>query len=266
MTITLTAIAHGDLCHGARWTVDDVDVLAARVARVALGQYRHVAQILEGLDVSPPATPQDYANDAKRKLRVAANGDPWHRDGWLFQVMSWITANQSKVAGAVLNTPHIYHAHKGFDGLQLQIGNDGRSIEAVVIFEDKATTDPRGTLRDDVWPAIAAFEDGQRVTELSHEATALLAAQQQTFPEIDVDEAIDQIVWLEARRYRVSITTGATHSADANRQKLFSGYDGHVTGGAERRRAETMHFDNLREWMTDFAARVEAKIDEAVNV
>ena len=39
---------HNDLCHGWEWEVADIDVLAERVARVALGQYRHVAQILEG--------------------------------------------------------------------------------------------------------------------------------------------------------------------------------------------------------------------------
>lgn len=266
MTITLTPILHEELCHGSRWTVDDIDVLATRVARVALGQYRHVAQILEGLNASPPTTRVEIAKDAKRKLQVAKNGDPWHRDGWLFQIISWITANQQKTPGTVLEPPHIFHAHKGFDGMQLEIAEDGTSIQAVIIFEDKATDNPRNTIRDDVWPAIAAFESGERVTELSHEATGLLEAHQRTFPDINVDDAIDRIVWQVARHYRVSITTGQTHQADADRERLFGGYENQANGPLIRRRAETMHFEDLRKWMADFAALVAHKIDEVANV
>jgi hypothetical protein len=266
MTITLTPIAHGNLCHGSRWIVEDVDLLAERVGRVALGQYRHVARILEGLEGTPPATSKEFARDAKSKLKVAKNHDPWQRDGWLFQVISWITANQVKTPGTVIEPPHIFHAHKGFDGMQLDIAGNGTSIEAIVIFEDKATIDPRSTIRRDVWKAISDFEAGERITELAHEATGLLEAHQHAFPNLNVDEAIDRIIWKEARRYRVSITTGKAHQADADRERLFGGYDDQAGGAIIRRRAETMHFDDLRVWMNDFAALVEKKIDEIVGV
>lgn len=266
MTISFTPIKHDELCEGSRWTINDKDELARLVARVALGQYRHVENILIDLDATIPAATHSFAEDAQRKLHVAKNGDPWHRDGWLFQVISWIAASQHKPVGTVIKAPHIFHAHKGFDGMQLQIANDGRTIEAVVIFEDKATTNPRSTLRDDVWPSLALFEAGYRVTELSHEATGLLEAHQRTFPDVDVDAAIDQIVWQQARRYRVSITIDSTHSSDVQRKKLFDGYDTNVVGSSERRTAETMHFDDLRAWMTDFATRVSMEIDEACNV
>ncbi len=266
MTISLTPIVHSKLCHGTRWTVDNRDVLAERVARVALGQYRHIAQILEGLDPTPPAGAKAFASDAKRKMQVASNGDPWHRDGWLFQIISWIAANQQKTKGSVLKPPHIFQAHKGFDGMQLDIASDDFSIQAVVIFEDKATTDARGTIRDEVWPAIAGLEAGERVTELLHEATGLLEAHQTSFPGINVDEAIDRIIWQEARRYRVSITTSDTHRDDADRARLFNGYDAKAAGSVERRRADTMHFDNLRVWMASFADLVTKKIEEVSGV
>jgi hypothetical protein len=157
-----------------------------------MGQYRHVAQILDGLSVQPPKGKADHAVNAIAKFQLAKNGDPWQRDGWVFQIISWIAANQQK-NGAVVAPPHIFHAHKGFDGLQLELSKDGKAITAVVIFEDKATEDPRGTIRDDVWPEIAKLENGERLAELTHEVTGLLERQQQAFPGLDVDDAIDRI-------------------------------------------------------------------------
>jgi hypothetical protein len=267
MSLKLTPVVHGELCHGARWDVHDIDLLAERVARVAMGQYRHVAQILEGLANEAPRTSKDHAADAKVKMKLAENGDPWQRDGWIFQVISWLAALQDQNKSSVTEAPHIFKAHKGFDGIQLELGDDLKSIVAVVIFEDKATQNPRDTIRDEVWPDIVALEEGKRVGELTSEATGLLAAQQSKFPGVDIDRAIDSIIWQEARRYRVSITTGATHFADDDRERLFGGFDAKAAGQRDRRRAETMHFDDLRKWMDDFVVLIGKKIDEvAANV
>jgi hypothetical protein len=102
MTLVLTQINHDDLCHGWQWVVDDIEVLAERVARVAMGEYRHIAQILAGLNISPPKTRADQAADAIKKMQVSANGDPWQRDGWIFQTISWIAAHQQKHEAARL--------------------------------------------------------------------------------------------------------------------------------------------------------------------
>src|SRR3546814_14149736 len=82
MTLTLTAIDHDELCHGWSWKIVDEDVLAESVARVALGQYRHVARILAGADVAGPATTADHIAGATKFLTVEAGKEPWHRDGW----------------------------------------------------------------------------------------------------------------------------------------------------------------------------------------
>ncbi|GLQ36788.1 hypothetical protein GCM10007908_04080 [Rhizobium albus] len=266
MTLTLTPIAHGELCHGSRWTVDDIDVLADRVARVAMGQYRHIASILEGLNVPAPKGSKEHAADAISKMQVSKNGDPWQRDGWLFQIISWIAASHQLQTGSILRPPHIFKAHKGFDGIQLEVSADGNTVIAIVVFEDKATDDPRKTIREDVWPGIAQLEAGERVTELTHEATGLLEAQQHRFPGLNVDEAIDKVFWQEARRYRLSISTGSIHQKDADRARLFVDYDSMAAGDKLRRRAETMHFDDLRPWMSDFSARVITRLKELGNV
>lgn len=265
MTLVLKQLDHDDLCHGWQWEVGDIDVLAERVARVALGQYRHVAQILEGLAGAAPTGTAHHAADALKKLKLAKNGDPWQRDGWLFQVISWIAANQTK-REATLAPPHIFHAHKGFDGMQVELSGDGKSITALVIFEDKATENARQTIKRNVWPDIVGLEAGERIAELTHEASAILERQQHQHPDLNIDDAIDRILWQQARRYRVSISIDDKHKAADDRRKLFKHYDSSADGDVARRRAETMHFDDLRQWMSDFAALVKAKIEAIANV
>lgn len=254
MTLTLTQIDHKGLCHGWGWTIEDEDALAERIARVALGQYRHVAKILAGAGVVGPSASADHAAAAIHLLTVNPGEDPWHRDGWIFQTISWIAAHQHG-HGTATRPPHILKAHKGFDGMQLELSNDGKSIIAVIVFEDKATDNARSTIRDDVWPGIAALDAGERVTELTHEISAMLEAQQRIAPDLDVDTAIANILWKDARRYRVSITIGDTHLKENARARLFKGFDTKAPGDVRRRRADTIYVPELRKWMDAFAQR-----------
>jgi len=254
MTLTLTQIDHAGLCHGWAWTIEDEQALAERVALVALGQYRHVAKILAEDSGAAPAVSMDHVSAAIRLLTVSPGEDPWHRDGWVFQTISWIAAHQ-KAGGAATRPPHIIKAHKGFDGMQIELSEGSKSVSAVIIFEDKATENARDTIRGDVWPGIEALEAGERVTELTHEVTAILEAQQRLDPNLNVDAAISNILWKDARRYRVSITVGNTHLKADARARLFKGFDISAPGAITRRRAETIYLPALREWMEAFSKR-----------
>jgi hypothetical protein len=260
MPLTLTPIDHDDLCHGWRWEVADEADLARKVAMVALGQYRHVAQILAGIDKKPLPTRKDAAAAAIDRLTVPAGGDPWHRDGWVFQTISWIAAHRTE-KGVVARAPHAIPAHKGFDGMQLRLDSTGTSVTAVVIFEDKATDKPRTTVRTEVWDGIRSLERGERMPELIQDATTILEAQQRHFPDLDVDAAIETILWEEVRHYRVSITTSETHAKDKPRKRLFKGFDKVAPGKSGRRRGDTMHFDDLRPWMEAFCQRTIEQIE-----
>jgi len=258
MTLSLTPIEHGELCHGWTWTVDDEDLLAERVARIVLGQYRHVAKILSGAGLPGPVANTEQANAAIKQLTLTEGADPWHRDGWLFQSISWIAAHQQPSA-ALTRLPHIRKADKGFDGMQLSLNAEGTMVTAVVIFEDKATDNARDTIRDDVWPGIIALEKGERLNELSQEVSGMLDARATADPLFDLDSAIADTLWHEVRRYRVSITVGDTHNSSTTRAGLFKGFDESAPGPAERRRADTIYLPAMRNWMTEFAGRV---IDE----
>ena len=57
MTLTLEKVISPDLCEGSEWVVADEDALAEHVARIALGQYRHVAKILLGEGATAAGVP-----------------------------------------------------------------------------------------------------------------------------------------------------------------------------------------------------------------
>lgn len=265
MTLTLVPINHGELCHGWAWIIDDEDVLAEHVARIVLGQYRHVAKILTGVGVPGPAANAEQANAAIKQLTLTEGDDPWQRDGWLFQAISWIAAHQPPSA-SLTRMPHIRKADKGFDGMQLELNEAGTAVISVVVFEDKATDNARDTIRDDVWPGIVALEKGERLNELSQEVSGMLDARASVDPEFDLDTAIANTLWKDARRYRVSITIGDTHKNAVARAKLFRGFDVSAPGDAARRRADTIYLPAMRSWMASFAARVIVKIEAITNV
>lgn len=184
MTLKLVPIDHGELCHGWAWFIDDEDALAEQVARIVLGQYRHVAKILSGAGVPGPAANAKQATAAIKQLTLVEGEYPWHRDGWLFQAISWIAAHQQPSA-SLTRMPHIRKADKGFDGMQLELNEAGTSVTAVVVFEDKATDKARDTIRDDVWPGIVALEKSERLNELSQEVSGMLDARAKLFKGFD---------------------------------------------------------------------------------
>lgn len=260
MPLTLTPVTHGKLCHGSRWVIANEDDLARKVAHIALGQSRHVAAILAKIEKKSPVTRTDTAEAAIKLLTVPEDKDPYHRDGWVFQAISWIAAYRND-SGAIVRAPHAILAHKGFDGIQLRLDVSNENVTAVVIFEDKATENPRSTITGDVWMGIRALERGERMPELIQETGAILEAHQRRFPELDIDLAVETILWEEVRRYRVAITVNDAHDEDSKREALFKGFDRVAPGSLRRRQAETMSIPDLRKWMKQFSAKVIRQIE-----
>lgn len=261
MTLSLRATDHDQLCHGWSWEIEDEEELVDQVARVTLGQYRHISRVLQGLAPRPPTTTGEHVADALDKLALDSDGSSSKRDGWLFQVISWIAAHANR-GDAIIRAPHIRKADHGFDGMQLEMSPDGSTISAVVIFEDKATTSPRSTVVKKVWPEVNKLEIGQRITELTHEATSMLEALHGSGTDFAIEEAVEKIIWKDARRYRISITVGDEHLDEKARRRLFKGYNDHVGGDVRRRRAETIFIPDMRDWMETFTDKVENRISE----
>ena len=253
MPITLTAFTVQKEWEGCTWSVHSVDELANAIAIIAVGQALHVANILYGADLAAKPTTKGAIKGAIKLL--TSSGNIVHRDGWMFQVMSWLAA-QLRTPGALMNTPHMIHAHKGLDGLQVSI-NGAEKVTAVVLFEDKATENPRWMVLNRVWPEFAEFETGENEHLVAAEVTLLLKGAGHSDPQ----QAVTDIMWKQTRRYRLSITD--EQSTDPSQAKLFKGYEKTVSGGVERRRAEVFEVIDLRKWM-DCLAKVAIKKAEAL--
>lgn len=243
MPITLTTFAVQKEWEGCTWSVPAVDTLADAIAIIAVGQAQHVATILHAAGIAPKPTTKGAVKGAIKLL--TSSGNIAHRDGWMFQVMSWLAA-QVRTPGALMNMPHMIHAHKGLDGLQIS-ADGNQQITAVVIFEDKATENPRTMVLKKVWPEFAQFETGENEHLVTAEVTQLLKVAGHSDPQ----QAVAEVMWKQVRRYRLSITD--EQSTDQSQAKLFKGYAIHVPGGVERRRAEIFEVTGLRKWMDDLA-------------
>lgn len=251
MPITLTAFTVQKEWEGCTWSVPYVDELANAIAIIAVGQALHVANILHVAGLAAKPTTKGAVRGAIKLL--TSSGNIAHRDGWMFQVMSWLAA-QWRTPGALMNTPHLIHAHKGLDGLQVSIDGAG-NVTAVVIFEDKATENPRSMVLNKVWPEFTEFETGQNEHLVAAEVTLLLKGAGHSDPQ----QAVADIMWKQVRRYRLSITD--EQSTDQSRAKLFKGYEKNIPGGMERRRAEVFEVIGLRTWMDDLAKAAIRKAD-----
>ena len=248
MPISFTPIDNGNRWAGYDWSIEDDEELAELVAYVALGQYRHVLRVLDETDCIAVAPTRSVLEGARQLLTVPSGADPFHRDGWLFQVVAWIAARIQNETSLVA-PPHMQHAEKGFDGLHVHIDEETRTVRTAVICEDKATTNPRQTIRDQVWTEFETLEAGKRDNQLAAQVSTLLESRR----DLDLDQAIRQVFWNQARAYRVSITVGDVHGDANGRRRLFEGYYETVSGDVSRRRAETLHLDDLRSWMDRIA-------------
>ncbi|AZF61729.1 hypothetical protein [Pseudomonas sp. LBUM920] len=257
MPISLEYYDHPTLCHGQVWTITDENLLAEQIARVAMGQSRHVQKIIAGTNVGPPASRASAAQGAIGLLTVPAGEDPWHRDGWIFQVISWIAAQKAD-PNALIRPPQMIHALKGFDGLRLELS--GGEVVAATIFEDKATDDARKTVRDLVWPEFRLLDQGDKENVLVAEVVALL----ETNRNVDPDLAIENIIWKNIRHYRVSITVGKYHSTSKGRVKLFKDYDKVIDGKVSKRGGEVFYIEHLRPWMSSLAEKSIAHVNNMV--
>ena len=256
MPINLTSYDIDTLCWGNTWEIENEGLLIELVAKVLIGHQHHVAKILKGIGVGNPLKFGENArNDAISKLTLPAGTDPYHRDGLIFQIFSWLVAHKLSGSNSLIALPHLIPAQKGFDGLQIKLNSVSGDVEAVIIFEDKATESPRKTIRTQVWPEFETFEEGDRESELMQETIGLISQR----PDLvsDVDDAITKLIWHKVRSYRVAITGEPKHTSDAGLRSLFKGYENTVKCDTNiKRQGEVIHIPLLREWMNAFSEKV----------
>ena len=248
---------HDNLCYGWKWFVADKNKLAEQVALIALGQSRHVMMILQ--DPSMPRLEIDVDSKTEAINHIAAAQDISHRNGWLFQAISWIAAN-SESSDTLTRIPQYPKAHKGFDNFQVKMDSTNSTIIGVIISEDKATVNARKVVRDDIFPEFSKIENRKKMPELTHEVNGMIAECVIANRDFDIHNAIRSTLWESSISYRISITVEDIQLSNAKRRDIFVGFDDAVPREVNRRIANTFHIDTLSEWMQEFAELVIIKI------
>jgi hypothetical protein len=232
-----------------------------------MGQAKHVARIIADLQPAvPPLTIELLRADAKQRLTVTGDtpekqdAHRWHRDGLIFEAISWIAARQGAAANVLMRDPHISATTQGLDGLMIELDEKGETVVRATILEDKCSNDPRRKFRDEVLPAFQNYHAGKRASELVAATSSLLDGR---IPDEVVMEAAGRVLDMAFRAYRAGLTINPDHDSEAGRTALFKGYEGlkKITG-EQRIGATFLPPSELRIWFDAIAGRAIAFIDE----
>jgi len=226
-------------------------LLAKYVAEMLLGHHHHILRIIKSLSASFPVHKNESIDQIIEKI---VNADPSKRDGWLFQMISWIVLAKSKSGDLFYsNYPHFAPAQHGIDGLAITLNVDD-TIKNIIITEDKCTIHPRNKITSQVFPEFKEFESGAKDNALVGIISSLIGG-------LNAGEILEKvqndIFEKKYRLYRIGITREESHNSLNGRKNLFSNYDKCVDGSTSvRRSAASIHLEDMRDWMADFANQV----------
>lgn len=268
---------NNDICVLTQWSVDQHDVLVEALAWLYLRKPLHSFRIMQGLepgtvglfgsakqgaidllryDISDIVADLQSADpDVRESAKKKHDARMSHRDGLLFQHISWIAA-RLQFPTAEATPPHVRKADKGFDGVLVDVDIANVQLSRVVLCEDKASISPRGLVTSSIWPDVKSIIAGDRDIEVLDAITPLLSSLQ----EDDRELAIARLVWERARHFRVALTAGDDQIQNDAYNHLFSGFDDNAGGEVTARLAEVMPMKDVRKNLDDLAAEVVAKI------
>lgn len=265
--------SHPPVCVLTTWTVAGVEALAEALAWLYLRKDRHAERVIQALDPGRASLPGQVVENAIEELSVRVNdiadalASPdaavreraegtrdtrvEHRDGLLFQHVSWIAASM-RLPNAKATPPHVRQADKGFDGVLLEVDPAQAGLSRIVLCEDKASIKPRSLVTQSIWPEIKLIQADKKDREILAALTAIL----DTMPGVDREAVIDATEWRGARQFRVALTVGSDQLKDGGYQHLFTGFEGATGGEIEARIAEVMLMNEVRPYLADLAGRV----------
>ncbi len=254
-------------CVGNRWTTANLDLLARIIAIIAMGQAAHAARIINGLLPAEPAVDHEALRaNAKRHLTVSGTTAEqrqvrrYHRDGMIFEAISWAAARQQTAGKALLRDPHISATTQGLDGLMIEMDAAQAEVTRATIFEDKCSEHPDGTFRNKIMPAFKAHHKNARASDLVATAAALL--EKAGLDGTNAAKAAACVLDKAYRAYRGSLAVTTADDSLKRRQDVFKTYaelDG--ISAAQRVGAVLITSENLRDWFDDLANRAITYVD-----
>lgn len=257
-----------DYVYGENWTVGNRPELVKLLAVITLGQAQHAARIIMNLEPSGPAiSVKELFSGARGQLRIRGDSDKqkevsrYHRDGFLFECISWTVARTGSSERSFLKDPHLSSTSQGLDGLLIEMHENGKEIIRSVIFEDKCTNDPRDKFRDEVLPTFTDHHEHKRCRELVANAVTLI--RESGLNGTDATKAAAAVLDRSSRFYKVSLTVGDNCKTISKRKALFKGYDKLIDIEKKQRIGAVFSFDSpLREWFQTFADDIIAQLDK----
>ena len=257
--LSVAAVPVLNVCVGERWEQCDRAHLARLVSLIAMGQAAHAAEVIRNFEPAHPAVVfADLVRDAIGALSV--RGDTakkraamrMHRDGFIFEAISWIAAQQQATEFTLMRDPHVNPTTQGLDGLIVELDPVLRSVTRVTICEDKCTGNPRRTFLE-VIEGFGKLHDGCRSPELVAGVAALLAGV--GLSGTSATQAASRVGDPTVRAYRSSFAIRTRDDNEAWRRRQFRGFDAIGDLNPNQRVAATfVTSDNLRSWFDAFAA------------
>ncbi|MED2010909.1 hypothetical protein P4V39_22840 [Brevibacillus borstelensis] len=253
---------------GNLWTVDDIHELAKYIAVIALGQAEHAAEIIHELGtVVPVRSRSEFYQEAREQLRIRGTTTKqievsrFHRDGFLFECISWIVAHQTADGNTFLKDPHISSTTQGLDGLIIQMDPVEKVVLHTTICEDKCTENPRKMFRDKVLSAFTEHHQNKRGPDLLANAVTLI--RHSGLRGTQATLAAEKVYDITCRTYRAALTVNSNTCNADELQKLFKGYDElKDISKAQRIGATFIVPGKLRDWFQELADHVIAALDE----
>jgi hypothetical protein len=238
------------------------------LAVITLGQAQHAARIIMQLEPSGPAISiKELFSGARGQLRIRGDTDAqkevsrYHRDGFLFECISWTVARKGGTERSFLKDPHLSSTSQGLDGLLIEMHENGREIVRSIIFEDKCTNDPRDKFRDEVLPTFKSHHEHKRSRELIANAVSLI--REIGLNGTDATKAAAAVLDRSSRFYKVSLTVGDGCKTTSRRKALFKGYDTLSDIEKEQRIGAIFSFDTpLRDWFQALADDVITQLNK----
>lgn len=245
---------------GERWATIDINRLSRIIAIVAMGQSAKAEIIIRRMQPAKPAiTHTQLIDEAIRTLSIQeagmeiGSGYPvYQRDGFIFEVISWIAAQQKSSENSLLKEPHTRSTTQGLDGLQLDLSEDRQALDRVVIFEDKCTENPRNTFRSKVIPAFIERHKNTRSAELVSTASELI--RMAGLSAEDATRVSADVLNLTIRSYRSAFAVPAEYDNQDRRALLFDRFKSIEDIAQKQRIGATFVIDSdLREWFQELA-------------
>lgn len=196
---------------------------------------------------------QAEKNAAKNRIETSI----FHRDGLLFQHISWVAAKVA-LPNTYMTAPHVRQADKGFDGFIVELDESRGEVKRIVLCEDKASIAPRTLINSSVWPEIKSILCGDRDDEVLADLVTLL----KSVPDINPETAVDEVIWGGVFEFRVAVATGEDQRKLGDFLHIIAGFEAVAGGAHATRTAGVLPFKDVRKGLADLADEVAEKIKE----